>query len=77
MIRVSHLAIGLLDLGDQLLRLRNVGGRRAAIVRSVEHAIHGIAAQLDIFGNATPSQPKRGSVMFIWVNCFATSAPSV
>src|SRR4029079_2478397 len=48
MIRIGYLVVGWLDLSDQLLRSRNVGGRRAAVVRGVEHAIHGIAAQFDI-----------------------------
>ena len=33
-ISVSNLAIGLLNLADELLRGRNVGGGRAAIVKS-------------------------------------------
>src|SRR5262249_36498184 len=64
MIRISYLIVGLLDLGDQLLRLRNVGGRRAAVVRGIEHAIHGIAAQFDILRqrNAVATETRQRHV---------------
>ena len=63
-IGVGYLAIGLLEFGDEGLRRGNVGGSRAAVVGHVEHAVDGVAAEVDVFrdGDAVAAETRHRHV---------------